>query len=563
MSFFKQYLYETILIALVVIVCPVLIYIGLTHAGQAEEGLEEIQRVSTRIRTGKGVSEAQLEHWEQIVKDIKTQTKVLREEKAVRENRENYPLVEVVSGVGENRRGSDIFPWPLGERFRELDARRAMNEAIQGLYENPAFTQAPYVQDIQQEYQKRLDRLKLLNDRKWDLVAPQEEDDDRLIMDLRQWRGDRRSGRPSGVEPKEGTTNVYLTPEGEEVTILSDDEIRDKAAREALFRYALESAKGGMLYVDSRAFDRSRPELVTDFGRDERRSERDFRREGEELMDLPTQEQIQMLWRDQVRLWVFRDVITAIVETNKQHIQRLQKESQVPLEPSVLTAPVKRLMWVDCTGEFFTGTLEEGEERGRYSGRDDDDRRGSEQESDKPKAYTITGDVSNERFDVVRYQVVVVMNPERIPLLERNLSRLNYHAVLGYRAQSAANGLRMPNVSESSSGDRRAGTQVSLVRSDVHYYGAEPVMRVTLDVQLRLVTDWIRGKGVDPLPRIPEQVSDPRQLLFVPEAPPLVPWRILDVEEMEYALREVDRKRIEVRRKMAGIVEREEDDRRD
>ncbi len=561
MNLIRQFLYETILIAIVVIVCPVLLLVGMSSGSVAQENREEIATLFNQARTVQGVSEAQLKVKKENVEKIKKSAKEV-DDRALEENRENFDVLQVEVGV-DNTQQFPMFPWDR-TRSIELDAWRAVRSAFDRIKSDPAFTRPPYVEFIQDEYEKRLARLTLINDRKRALLAPEEEDEGRRPGRF----GPDRSGRRSGgdLELEEGKENVFVTEDGQEIVILTPTQLETRAKREALFRYALQSARGGMLYIDDEAFSRNRPGL--DLGSDRR--DRDTRYEGfdfqlgEDPSDAPSELQGMLLWREQVRLWVCKDVVNAILETNRDHVRKMAQSSDLPIEQSVLTAPIKRLVWIDCTGEFYTG-FPVDETRERVIDERDWGPEGPPEDffeqTTMPEARTITGDVSNKEYDIVRYRFVVVMNPGQIGMLQRNLARRNYHSVLGLKAEAAENSLQMPGVRDRRNRRDERTQEPTLTRSDVRYYGAEPVMQVTFDVQLRLLTEWVRGMPIDPLPRV-EEDDNPEQVLFQPDAQPLVPWRVLNAPDIDYALREVDQKRVEIHRKQEGIADPEEEGRR-
>lgn len=563
MNLIRQFLYETILIAVVIIVCPILLFLGMSSGSVAQENREEIAKLLSQTRTIQGVSEAQLKVKKENVEKIKKSAEEV-DQRALEENKENFDVLQVEVGI-DNTQQFPMFPWDR-TRSIELDAWRAVRSAFDRLKSDPAFTRPPYVESIQDEYEKRLARLTLINDRKRKLLAPEEGEEDRRPGRFGLDRRDRRS--EGNLELEEGKRNVFVTEDGQEIVILTPTQLETQAKREALFRYALQSARGGMLYIDDEAFARSRPGLDLDSSdrrdRETRFEGLDFQIDGD-LSDAPSELQGLLLWREQVRLWVCKDVINAILETNREHVRKMAESSDLPLEQSVLTAPIKRLVWIDCTGEFYTGfPVDESQERvdldEREWGPEGPPEDFFEQKS-TPEARTITGDVSNEEYDIVRYRFVVVMNPGQIGMLQRSLAKRNYHSVLGLKAEAAGNNLQMPGIRDRR--DRRDDRteEPTLTRSDVRYYGAEPVMQVTFDVQLRLLTEWVRGMPIAPLPRI-EEDANPEQVLFQPEAPPLVPWRVFNPPDIEYALREVDRKRVEIHRKQEGIADPEEDRRR-
>lgn len=574
MNFIREYLYETILIAVVVILAPVLYWLASSQAELAEEERQKVEQVHSQIKNLRGRSEAELAARKQSVENIKAGARQL-EALSVDYNRRNYEILQVVSGVGQAQTVSPMFPWPVEEMYRELDAYRAVQEAIAEIQSNPAFTRAPYVQDLQEDYAKRYEKLQRLQQRKLQKLEGEQREgepgfDEDFIPppDFDGPPGGYPGGYPGGPSRFRPPSPMPPGAGGEDEQgregILTDDQLRRKAWEEAMFRFALASAREGTLYVDQRAFARNRPDRASGRERDRRYDRYDDRRMGtDEWQQLSRNQQIVRLWEDQVRLWIIEDILAAVQQTNEQGLARRRREAGVDLPANVLTSPIKRLVWVDSTGEFYTGSTEneEYEMEGPPPMTDFESPMAATMVT--PKANTITGDVSNKEYEVVQYRFTVVMEPRFAGQLQRNLAQRNYHALLGFTARKAANKLTLEesrgrDYDAYEPGGRTAETEQIKQRSDVHYYGAKPVMEITFHGQLRLLTEWVRGKpageqvagGAGGAFGDTEETPDPRAL-FDPD--PLVPWQVLARPDIQYALREADKQRVKIRKEMAGI----------
>jgi hypothetical protein len=567
MNFIREYLYETILIAIVVILAPVLYWLASGQAEEAEVKRLDVERVHRQVENLRGRSEAELTARKQSVENIKKAARKL-EALSVDYNRRNYDVLQVVSGVGQAETVAPMFPWPVEEMYRERDAYRTVRQAIEQIQSDPAFTRAPYVEDLQEDYAKRYEKLKRLQQRKLQKLEGERGDGRRgydedfgPIPDYDEIPGGYPGG-PGRIAPPPGADG---TDEQAREGILTDQQLQQKAWEEAMFRFALASAREGTLYVDQLAFARTRPDRESGRDRDERYGRYDDRLLGvDEWEQLSRNQQIVRLWEDQVRLWIIEDVLAAIQATNKQGLEERRRQAGAKLPANVLTSPIKRLVWVGSTGEFYTGLIEN--EAAWDMGRDPE-RRPDRDFGDQtlttvtPEANTITGDVSNKEYDVVHYRFTVVMEPRFAGQLQRNLVQRNYHSLLGFTARKASNNLTLEERGRRDYDSYRPGATTGepdqpKQRSDVHYYGAKPVMEITFHGQLRLLTEWVRGKPAG------EQVAggafgdtdetpDPRAL-FDPD--PLVPWQVLARPEIQYALREADKQRVKIRKEMAGIA---------
>lgn len=208
---------------------------------------------------------------------------------------------------------------------------------------------------------------------------------------------------------------------------------------------------------------------------------------------------LEELWASQVNLWVTRDILAAIEETNQQALKTVPQEARE--NPSVLNAAVKRLVQIDITEAYFglkpgaarsTGgpsVAPGGPGRGRfpggpmgpggpgrmgpgmgYPGMGGAAAAGQAGTSQDGAADTLTRRTTEKQYEVVHYNFTVVMPYRFLSDLLKNLARQNLHTPLNIKTADASEDFQMG-----------------------FYYGAEPVMKVTIHGELLLLTAWARG----------------------------------------------------------------------
>jgi len=161
----------------------------------------------------------------------------------------------------------------------------------------------------------------------------------------------------------------------------------------------------------------------------------------------------EKLWQAQVNLWVTGDILAAINAVNTTATEGVARKD-------VLTSGVKRLLKIEVQDEYVVGKEETATAGGRARGA----------KSSLPTVQNLTRRVCSQQADVIHYSFTVIMPTKYVLLLQKELMDRNYHTVLG---------IRMGNVVRTA--------------EDLHYYGTDPVMEVTLECELLLLTAWERG----------------------------------------------------------------------
>ncbi len=140
------------------------------------------------------------------------------------------------------------------------------------------------------------------------------------------------------------------------------------------------------------------------------------------------------LWQSQVALWVMRDLLAAIQMTNLESIEGIQ-----PNELSVADSAVKVIELMNVTG-YVTREPE-----------------------------SVTDRMCTMDYDVVTYELTVVMRVRDLESLMANLMSRNYHTVLNVSMQA-----------------------YPVLNDSVYDLGDNALVRVNLDGELLLLTEWER-----------------------------------------------------------------------
>ena len=187
-----------------------------------------------------------------------------------------------------------------------------------------------------------------------------------------------------------------------------------------------------------------------------------------------TEVTIEDLWKAQLSLWVTADVLEAIRLTNRQVVDAAIANGAGG--ESVGVSGVRHLLSLQVHG-YVQG----GNQAGGMSG---PPRPGA--------ARTLSQRQTGTLYDVVYYELMVVMPARYVGEFERVLMTHNYHTVLDVSMQALKQG-----------------------PEDLHYYGPDPVMHVTLRGELLLLAGWQRGTW------------DKQAKAWSPDYPPLVPPSVL------------------------------------
>jgi hypothetical protein len=151
------------------------------------------------------------------------------------------------------------------------------------------------------------------------------------------------------------------------------------------------------------------------------------------------------LWESQLNLWVLNDVAGAIRAANEE---ALQVGGAGVSQRSVVNSAVKRWMKLEVSRTYQSPMVKTMVDAG-----------------------DLTKRVCTADYDVLRYKFVVIMPFRYVPLLQRKLEEQNLHTVLRI---------------EMSTDFKEAG------RLRYDYYGADPVMEVTVYGELVLLGAWER-----------------------------------------------------------------------
>ena len=293
---------------------------------------------------------------------------------------------------------------------------------------------------------------------------------------------------------------------------VDEETVAALAKRQARVEVMAKHAAGGRIYVDPQALRKIWPKPDEKAG-------------------------VNDMWIAQVQLWVFGDVVEAIHATNQAVF------SAAGGRPTVLNAGIKRLKAFSILRTPFQGRESAAREKAARAASTADNVRRL-----VGRAKNLTGRNIGPQYDVIHYTVQVVMPLRHVLTLQRDLLRRGAHTILNVRIGEVA---------------REA--------EDLHYYGQEPVMDVTMDGELLLLTAWGRGspKDAEPAPAKPESPRArsssrdrrARGRAGQPEAnsgpivwkegfPPLMPVEVLEVigAKNPLALRQVDARRL----KLAG-----------
>ncbi len=185
------------------------------------------------------------------------------------------------------------------------------------------------------------------------------------------------------------------------------------------------------------------------------------------------------LWKMQVNAWVMDDVLRAIDQTNEDVLSELPAERR-----NVLNSAVKRLLAINVDEQYYT--------RSDASARRYVDREGAPGaiREEGVAGQTLTGDVCDKDYDVVHYNFTVEMPQRHVLVLVDNLLTGRLHDVLCVSTRRAgAEDYPRPDMGKMPAAGSRHEANV---REGGFYYGAEPVMQVTIYGQVRLSTVWAR-----------------------------------------------------------------------
>ncbi len=142
----------------------------------------------------------------------------------------------------------------------------------------------------------------------------------------------------------------------------------------------------------------------------------------------------------------------------------------------------------------------------------------------------LTGRVTNQLYDVVHYELKVLMDDRDVVRLFENLMRQNYHTILDVT-------MTRPRAQRTQGGGvlgEPGGGGAQLEREGLFDYGPAPLMQVTIKGELLLMADFTRGRWNEQAKKFDEAY------------PPLMPVELLQAIDRSdtNALREQDRKQL-------------------
>jgi hypothetical protein len=159
------------------------------------------------------------------------------------------------------------------------------------------------------------------------------------------------------------------------------------------------------------------------------------------------------MWYAQLSLWLQRDIAEAIRKTNAEAFEGLP-----PKQHTVPHAAIKRLVEIRMIPQYVGGSG-----AGGPMGDDDGTTAG------RLEASSLTGAVSNKDYDVLHYTMTVVLPFRYLGRFQWHLSKENYHTILDVQEVAAPED-----------------------RPNTYFYGSEPVVRVVMRGEWKLITEWER-----------------------------------------------------------------------
>jgi hypothetical protein len=451
MHLLRQNLFYVILVAAVVVLGGVILAAAASKGGEVEEELDKSEKLGRQL-TGLGrpplVSEADLQaERARVTASQREAVEVAR--LAQRLNSEDYEVIQLdVPGRGL----TPAFPIDRDLYQRHLlrgQFDESYVQAMRAMLNDSRLASPPSAEAVEratQEWQARLAEQQRLEGG---------EMDDTGVAELSPLTGG------TGWDAPEADTRTRLSPE-----------IMKQAAEQAYKEQVLEAARSGWMYGGWESVD-----LKTALDAAERDTN-------------PTDRQ---LWFRQLNLWLTRDILAAINQTNYQVLKDLPAGQQ-----NVLRSPIKRLVSIELPDQYYCGRPVIGTAVAR-SGRSEREDRftgpgGPGFEPDRPapevraaggqavKAQTLTERQCDQQADVLHYRLKLIMPQQYLDEFAENLLQRNFHTILSVEMREV-----VPADAQIDSRNPAAGA------SQMYYYGPDAVMEVTLIGELQLLTSWERG----------------------------------------------------------------------
>ncbi len=435
MGFLRQNLFYMVLIAAVSVGGGGMGFVYLGWSGQWEEKLNERRKV---VRELDKQSKMEVVNPES-VRIEKRRVETIREaaaDIATRSAEWNHRAVLQIPGIDKEGNAVKIATFPFKGEIKgstRFDFTQEYIKEVQAFLRKLDATRPPTPDEINDQIDKAFQRI-----------------------ELRRILAARRLGPETPDAPTDGRTP---DPAGESIQAQSKEE--------GMATALVSRANGGAVYATLESFD-------SYFG-----------------TALPSATDTE-LWEAQLNLWVQQDLVEAIGKTNQvAHDRSPHKDKKL----RVPNAAIKRLVQINVAEEYFAGgasatggsrssreTLggyDDWEGRGRGD-REDRGRRGRSEErryeepfidagAEAGEAANLTQRITYQDFDVIHYSFTVIMPLRYLVLLEEQLQRLPYHTVRGHS-------YRLPSSTDTGN----------------HYFGTDPVMSVTIEGEMLLVTSWVR-----------------------------------------------------------------------
>ena len=257
----------------------------------------------------------------------------------------------------------------------------------------------------------------------------------------------RRSGAPApkppagdGKPPEEAKKPKGITQEDWDLSRLTDADVSKMARRNATEELMLQKANAGIMFVSPRTLA-----MVSDLklpGGDTGPEELDvvFPKEVWKSADAPAGK----LWEAQLNLWITQDILTAIDMTNQQSLRTAGSVRKA----TVPNAAVKRLDGINITEQYLM--QRDGANEG-------------DQEAD------LTQRVTTSEYEIVEYELQVVMKTSYLPTMMRNLMMRGDHTVTNVTIR-----------------------KLPVEPAGMQYYGTDPVATVLVTGDVLFRSSWTR-----------------------------------------------------------------------
>ncbi|MDP6544211.1 MAG: hypothetical protein QGH60_09490 [Phycisphaerae bacterium] len=247
---------------------------------------------------------------------------------------------------------------------------------------------------------------------------------------------------PAGADkPKEEVKKPKgISQEDWDLSRYTDADVRKMARRNATEELMIQKANAGIMYVSPKTLA-----MVSDLklpGADVGPEELDvvFPKEVWQSSDAPP----TMLWEAQLNLWVTQDILGAIDATN----QRSLRTAGSVRKATVPNAAIKLLSGIDIAEQYMM-------------------RRGKDS-AGKTNA-NITSRVTTKEYEIIEYELLVVMKTAYLPVLMRNLMMRGDHTITAVSVEQLLTG-----------------------PDGMRYYGTDPVANVRLVGEVLFRSDWTR-----------------------------------------------------------------------